>query len=70
MQDTTLKVIKLLQVNGANAQGQAEQQIQVTYTIGQHGPFTRNYPAQGFNAAAVQSDIAAFQAQVAQLAGV
>lgn len=65
-----VKVTKLAQVNGADSTGKAETQIQVTYMVGSHGPFTHNFSQAGFEASQVTQRLEAFARQVGQLPGV
>jgi hypothetical protein len=62
-----VKVIKIAQVNGVDDQGRAQLQIQLTYTVNGHGPFTHNFPKDGFNGLKAQAALQEFAREVTAL---
>ncbi len=66
--DYTVKIQSIKEQNGAGAGGHIEPQMLVTFTVGQHGPFTKTFPKQGFDPTTAKSELAQFAANIRHLA--
>jgi hypothetical protein len=64
-----VKVVSSKHVQGYNHAGQAEQQVQVTYMVGTHGPFMENFPAAGFDPNTAKQKMIDFAIKIGQLVG-
>jgi hypothetical protein len=66
--DYTLRITKVTQEQAFNAENKLVDVLRVDFMVGAHGPFTKRYPANGFDQAAAKTDLQQF-AQSVQLLG-
>jgi ribosomal protein L15 len=63
--DVQIKQIK--EGVGAGASGQIENQVQVQFMVGAHGPFTQNFPKAGFDPVKAKAELTEFAQKLQQL---
>lgn len=66
--DYTLKVQTIREQNGTGANGQLEKQMLVMFMIGDHGPFSKSFPADNFDVNKAKAELAQFGANIRLLA--
>lgn len=66
--DWTTKIVNIRESQGVNEQNAIEPRITVQFNVGPHGPFTIDFPKQGFNPALAKTTMDQFAAQLKQLA--
>lgn len=62
-----ISITQTREVTGTNANGQPEQQIQITYNVAKHGPFMHAFPKATFDPTQVKAEIMAFAQKLGQL---
>jgi hypothetical protein len=64
------RVTKVSETDGLDANGRLQKMIVVTYTVGEHGPFTAQFTKDEFAAGAVQGKLNEFAQNLLLLPGV
>ena len=67
--DWTVSIKNIRESVGVNDQNAIEPRITVTYMVGAHGPFTKDFPKEGFEPMKAKAELAQFGTQLQQLAG-
>lgn len=55
-----VKILKFSQTGTFDTRGQAVQLLEVTFTVGTHGPFTERFPKENISSAAIMEKLNAF----------
>ena len=63
-----VRVTKVTQSTQADHTGKIVGVVQVTYYVGEHGPFTENFPKEGYDAMTAKQKLQAIAEQVKQTA--
>ena len=66
--DYKVNVTKVTEQSAFDHQGKLAPVIRVEYMIGEHGPFSENFPKDQFSAAAAQTKLAQMASMLRQLA--
>jgi hypothetical protein len=67
MRDHTFKPLRTQEVPQLAADGKLHTMIQVTYMLGEDGPFNETFNKEGFSAAAVKQKLQAFASEIGML---
>lgn len=65
-----VKIIKFTQTGGLDAQGRPVQQIEVTFSVGTHGPFMERFPKEELTSTVIMAKLNAFARELQMLPGV
>ena len=66
--DYTTKIQSIREGAVLGENGKSEAKIIVTFSVGAHGPFTLNFPKDGFDPIKARADVTAFAEKLKQLA--
>lgn len=66
----TVKVTKVTEVDGIDANGRPAKMVMVAFTVGEHGPFTQQFTRDEFMGGGINTRLNAFAAQLTGLPGV
>jgi hypothetical protein len=70
MPDMPISIMNVREITQATPGGQVSQLMQVTYMVGKLGPFSADFPKDGFNASAVNVRLKELASQLNLLHGV